>query len=83
MSLNLNAYAELFVRSNKFECLNRMFFIGEASLRRTISRYMAHYHGERNHQGLNNGLIWGTRTVAARDGVVQRRPRKWILRLRL
>jgi transposase InsO family protein len=75
MSPNLNAYAERFVRSIKFECLNRMIFIGEASLRRAVAEYMAHYHGERNHQGLNNRLIRGIWTVAAHDGVVQRRPR--------
>ena len=75
MSPNLNAYAERFVRSIKFECLNRMIFIGEASLRRAVAEYMAHYHGERNHQGLNNGLIRRTQTVAAHDGMVQRRPR--------
>jgi transposase InsO family protein len=31
-SPNLNAYAERLVRSIKDECLNRMIFIGEASL---------------------------------------------------
>jgi len=49
MSPNLNAYAERFVRSIKFECLNRMMFVGEASLRRAVAEYMAHYHAERNH----------------------------------
>ena len=33
-SPNLNAYAERFVRSIKDECLNRMIFVGQASLRR-------------------------------------------------
>jgi len=33
-----NAYAERFVRSIKEECLNRMIFIGQASLRRAVSR---------------------------------------------
>jgi transposase InsO family protein len=74
-SPNLNAYAERFVRSIKDECMNRMIFIGEASLRRTVAEYMAHYHAERNHQGLNNRLIRRTRTVAANDGVVHRHPR--------
>jgi len=46
-----------------------------ASLRRAVAEYMAHYHGERNHQGLNNRLIRRTRTVVANDGVVARRPR--------
>src|SRR5258705_11062243 len=36
MSPNLNAYAERFVRSIKEECLNRMIFVGQASLRRLI-----------------------------------------------
>jgi hypothetical protein len=26
-------------------------------LRRTIAEFVAHYHGERNHQGLGNELI--------------------------
>src|SRR5258708_3167630 len=56
-SPNLNAYAERFVRSIKHECLNRMIFIGQASLRRAVAEYMDHYHRERNHQGLDNGLI--------------------------
>ncbi|MGZ5172250.1 MAG: hypothetical protein ACXWCY_32965 [Burkholderiales bacterium] len=41
MSPNLNAYAERFVRSIKHECLRRMIFIGQASLRRAIGEYMA------------------------------------------
>jgi transposase InsO family protein len=53
----LNAYAERFVRSIKDECLNRMIFFGERSLRKATREYAAHYHTERNHQGLNNRLI--------------------------
>ena len=75
LSPNLNAYAERFVRSIQDECLNRMIFIGQASLRHAVDERMAHDHGERNHQGVENRLIMGTSTVAANDGVVQRRPR--------
>ncbi|MHB8744854.1 MAG: integrase core domain-containing protein, partial [Sulfuricaulis sp.] len=50
-SPNLNAYAERFVRSIKEECLNRMIFLGEASLKHAVNEYMTHYHAERNHQG--------------------------------
>jgi transposase InsO family protein len=57
MSPNLNAYAERFIRSIKDECLGKMIFVGRASLRRAIGEYMAHYHEERNHQGLENRLI--------------------------
>ncbi len=56
-SLNLNAYAERFVRSIKDECLNRMIFFGERSLRKATGEYAAHYHRERNHQGIDNRLI--------------------------
>ena len=41
-SPNLNAFAERFVRSVKSECLNRMIFFGQHSLRHAISQFMAH-----------------------------------------
>ena len=75
MSPNLNAYAERFVRSIKEECLNRMIFVGHASLRRAIVASMAHYHEERNHQGLDNALIRAGPVLAAKDSVIQRRQR--------
>ena len=56
-SPNLNAYAERFVRSIKDECLHRMIFFGERSLRKATREYAAHYHTERNHQGIDNRLI--------------------------
>ncbi len=34
-----------------------MIFFGEASLRRAISEYLAHYHAERAHQGIGNERI--------------------------
>ena len=76
MSPNLNAHAERFVRSIKHECLNRMIFIiGQESVRRAIGEYMAHYHEERNHQGLENRLLHGIASVAANEGTIHRRPR--------
>ncbi len=56
-SPNLNAFAERFVRSMKVECLNRMIFLGQSSLRHAVTQYLSHYHGERNHQGLGNRLL--------------------------
>jgi hypothetical protein len=56
-SPNLNAYAERFVRSIKDECLDRVIFFGERSLRKATREYAAHYHRERNHQGIDNRLI--------------------------
>jgi antitoxin MazE len=54
---NANAYAERFVRSIKEECLDRIIPIGEEPFRRAVSEFVAHYHRERNHQGLENALI--------------------------
>lgn len=45
------------MRSIKSECLNRMIFFGENSLRRAVREYLSHYHRERNHQGLENKII--------------------------
>jgi transposase InsO family protein len=75
MSPNLNAYAERFVRSIKDECLNRMIFIGQASLRRAVAEYIDRYHRERNHQGLENRLIHASAVVAANDGAIYRHAR--------
>jgi len=73
-SPNLNAYAERFVRSIKDECLDRMIFVGQASLRRAVAEYITHYHIERNHQGLENRLIAPV-GMGAKDGGVLRHAR--------
>jgi putative transposase len=65
-SPNLNAYAERFVRTAKESCLDRMILIEEGSLRRAVREFLAHYHLERNHQGLGNRLI--VPDVAATQG---------------
>lgn len=74
-SPNLNAFAERFVRSIKSECLNRMIFFGQASLRRAITQYMTHYHTERNHQGLGNRLIRPLADIGELRGPISRRER--------
>ena len=56
-SPNLNSYAERWIRSVRSECLSRVIPLGERHLRNLISEYVAHFHGERNHQGLGNRLI--------------------------
>ena len=70
---NCNAYAERFVLSIKAECLQRIIFFGEASLRRAISEYLDHYHAERAHQGLGNERI-DERKIAA-EGEIRCRER--------
>jgi putative transposase len=74
-SPNLNAYAERFVRSIKEECLGRMIFVGQASLRRAISEFVVHYHSERNHQGVENRLLRPGATLPVERARVQRRQR--------
>ena len=74
-SPNLNAHAERFVRSIKESCLERMIFFGEGSLRRAIHEYVAHYHGERNHQGLENRIISPNSEHLAASGPIRRRQR--------
>ena len=56
-SPNLNAHLERFHRSLKEECLERMILFGEASLRNAVREFLAHYHGERNHQGMGNRIL--------------------------
>ena len=74
-SPNLNAYAERFVRSIKESCLDRMIFFGEESLRTAVKNFVAHYHSERNHQGLANQLISPEPGHLGNTGEVQRRQR--------
>jgi hypothetical protein len=41
----------------KSECTGRMNFFSRSSLERALTHYVAHYHEERNHQGLENRLL--------------------------
>jgi hypothetical protein len=49
--------------------------MGEASLRYTLTQYLAHYHAERNHQGLGNQLIAPGPEVSEQTGQVVHRER--------
>ena len=63
------------MRSIKEECLERMIFFGENSLRTAVNEYVAHYHTERNHQGLGNQLIIPIKTEETANGPVKRKQR--------
>ena len=71
-SPNLNAFAERWVRSVKEECLSRLILFGESSLRRAVTAFVEHYHGERNHQGKENVLLFpaAEQRVGSGDGKV-------------
>ncbi len=62
------------MRSIKHECLNRLIPFGDRHLRRTITEFVEHYPGERNHQGLGNELINGA-LAGERVGRIRRRQR--------
>jgi putative transposase len=74
-SPNLNAFAERFVLAIKEECLSRMIFCGPASLQHALRQFMAHYHTERNHQGLENRVSQPASVTSLPHHAVQRRQR--------
>ena len=59
-SPNLNSFAERWVRSVKEECLSKLILFGEASLKRALTEFIAHFHSERPHQGKGNVLLFPT-----------------------
>ena len=63
------------MRSIKSECLNRMIFFGENSLRTAVREYLCHYHQERNHQGLENKIIAPEDEVGKISGKIECRER--------
>jgi hypothetical protein len=74
-SPNLNAHLERYMRSMRSESLDRMIFFGQESLERALKHFAAHYHQERNHQGLENRMIDPDDEVGRGTGEVQCRER--------
>ena len=74
-SPNLNPHLERFMRSIKEETLERMIFFGETMLRHAIREYLAHYHEERNHQGVGNKILEPHDEVGQADGEIECRER--------
>jgi hypothetical protein len=70
-SPNLNSHIERFHLSLKQECLHRMIFFGERSLRNAVGQFLSHYHADRNHQGLGNRLIEPGDEVRLTDGDIK------------
>jgi len=56
-SPNRTPHIERFMRTIKDECLHRMLFFGEPSLRKAVHEFLVHYHRERNHQGVANRIL--------------------------
>ena len=74
-SPNLNAHIERFFGSLKSECLDKMIFFGQRSLQNAVRQFLAHYHGERNHQGLSNKIIEPREEVGQDHGEIECRNR--------
>jgi hypothetical protein len=52
-----------------------MILFGEASLRRALRTYVAHYYSERNDQGVGNRLLQPLATVRSIDDPMRCRER--------
>ena len=63
------------MRTIKESCLERMILFGDHSLRKVIREFVAHYHLERNHQGLGNRLIAPVTCPTPDHGRIRRRQR--------
>jgi transposase InsO family protein len=74
-SPNLNSYAERFVRTIKESCLKRTILFGEGPLRTALHNFVAHYHTERNHQGLANRIISQDPSHLGKTGPIKQRQR--------
>ena len=57
------------------ECLRFIIPLGERHLRKVVAEYVAHYHLERNHQGLGNRVIDPEPQPANDNGRIVRRTR--------
>ena len=74
-SPNLNPNIERFMQAVKEECLDRMIFFGERSLKTAVVGFLAQYHAEHNHRGLGNQLLEPGEEVGRTKGEVVCRER--------
>ena len=74
-SPDLISHSERFHLSPKSECLDKMILFGERSLRNACTECLAHYHQERNHQGLDTKIIEQREGVGTTTGTIECRER--------
>ena len=55
--------------------MDRVILLGEASLCRALREYVKQYHGERNHQGVDNQLVKPLATVSLTNELIHCRER--------
>jgi len=76
-SPDLNCYAERFVKSVKFECLNHLILSSVRQLEYALEQYCEYYHHERIHQSLGR-IIEPTHEIDDSAGItcIERLPSK-------
>ena len=72
-ALDMNAFAERWVRSIKTECLSNLILVGNQSLEDAVSSFAQHYNRERPHQGIGNELVATTEITATGPVMVTER----------
>lgn len=65
---NMNAYAERFVQTTKTECLDHFIVFGLTHFDFLCREFLAHYHQERPHQGLDNSIPGRTKQTLKAGG---------------
>lgn len=56
-SPQLNAFAERWIRSVRYECLQHFVILGRRHLDHLVGQFVRCYHNERPHQGIGNRLL--------------------------
>ncbi len=72
---NMNAFMERFMLTLKAESLRWTIPLGEGHLRGIINEFLAYYHAERNHQGLDEDIISPGPEVGRSEGQITCRER--------
>ena len=70
-SPNLNAFSERWVKSVRSEILEKQVLFGKKSLKYVLCEYTAHYHHERNYQGLDNTIPFPSDEVGKSNGNIK------------
>ncbi|NCB50201.1 MAG: hypothetical protein EOM53_05985 [Alphaproteobacteria bacterium] len=54
---NMNPHAEVFCKTLKFECLNKMIFMNDRQVKYAVSKFISHYNRERPHAAFDGKMI--------------------------
>ena len=74
-SVDASGRSELDGQRRRIPASQSLLIHGEAHLRRAVHEYVAHYHGERNHQGIDDRIIDSSTIGSQRSGPIGYRER--------